>query len=163
MTGDGLRITGGPDLDRFTALAAAAAPHWLPLARAVRGGMIGLHVPRRETAGRFINTIIGPRPALVLVGDDDDASSGPAGWRCAERLARWARGGIVHGSGAEDAHYQLATAAAALFSRFALVECNSANHDAWASLFLDQGVPVMGILPRDGLPHPMPRNPRDLH
>lgn len=148
------RIGSRADIDRLAAIIATGAPHWLPLFRAVRAGLIELVTPLRAAGWRFLREADAKRrPVLVLIGDDDNASTGPAGWNCACRLPWWARAAIVHGTGGEAAHYELAVAATLLHRRLVMVETNSAHIPDWTALFLNR-VPLLTIQPPDAGPHP---------
>jgi hypothetical protein len=45
---------------------------------------------------------------IAIVGDDDYQSSGPAEWPATRRLFRWARGAMIHATGADVPTYQMA-------------------------------------------------------
>lgn len=94
------------------------------------------------------------RPMLVLTGDDDHFSTGPAGFPDAGRLARWARGGLIHAAAGTRETYEMAVAGTVLRKRFLLVETGSAYMMEWAKLLHSAGVPCSGVLPRNG-PHPV--------
>ena len=96
------------------------------LLRAVRRGAISLIEcprsgipPRRALEDQR-------RPVLVLLGDDDYAATGPAGWAAMPRLLRWARGALVHGTGTDVPTYQAAVAGTLATGRFVLVETSAA-------------------------------------
>jgi hypothetical protein len=89
---------------------------------------------------------------VVLIGDDDYASSGPAGWRCAETIAAWARCAVIHAAGASAETYHEAVQGARLLGRAALIETDTAHAEEWASLFV--GKPALLVLPREGA-HPV--------
>ena len=107
--------------------------HRVPLLQALYHGEIGfLEVARRGSGGKLKTFIAGVKhPAIVLLGDDDEASTGPAGWAVAERAFRWARGIILHGSGAQVEHYSDAVTAAKGVGQLVMVECTTTNLDAW--------------------------------
>jgi hypothetical protein len=109
----------------------------------------------RDTAGR---------PSIIVIGDDDYADRGPAGWRQAERVARWAKGAVIHAAGAELEHYEAAVAAAQRVGRFALVECSTTTAPAWVDLFRRQPhqAGLLLIQPTTG-PHPLPLAQERLH
>jgi hypothetical protein len=66
-------------------------------------------VPDRAAGGGFLKQLRHvERPVIVLIGDDDHAPTGPNGWRCAGRLARWGKAATVHGAGGEPVHYEMA-------------------------------------------------------
>lgn len=148
------RIADRATLDRLAAVAASVTPHHLPLFRAVRAGLIEFVIPRRETGWRFLREADAKRrPVLVLIGDDDHASTGPDGWRCARRLAPWTRAAVVHGTGGEAAHYAVAVGFAIGHGRLVMVETDSTHLSTWTALFANR-VPVLTIRPPDAGPHP---------
>ena len=90
-------------------------------------------------------------PTLVVIGDDDYRSTGPAGWRATPALAAWAEAAVVHASGASAETYAEAAKAARIKGRAVLVETDTAHARDWAEVFRDR--PVLLVLPRDGA-HP---------
>ena len=150
------RIGDRATLDRLTATVATLAPHHLPLFRAVRAGLIELVMPRRETGWRFLREADAKRrPVLLLIGDDDHASTGPDGWRCAKRLPPWTRAAVVHGTGGEAAHYAAAVGFAIGHGRLVMLETDSAHLAEWTALFANR-VPLLTIRPPDDGLHPAP-------
>lgn len=149
-----VNVIGGVDqLERVAAAAAHAVPHRLPLFRAACDGRIALIEPQRGSiiAGRVLKSI--RRPAILLIGDDDETPSGPNGWACARRARRWASAAIVHAAGGDAAHYRAAVEAAERHQRVLLVETTSRYQETWAS-FLPPALPVAIITTRDGDRHP---------
>jgi len=92
------------------------------------------------------------RPTVVVIGDDDYASSGPAGWRCSATIAGWAAAAIVHAAAATAESYAEAAKAARLLGRAVLIETDTAHALAWAKVF--EGRPVLVVAPTTG-PHPI--------
>jgi hypothetical protein len=131
------------------------------LLRAVRAGVIARIEPDR--LGVPLRRVLDPsrRPTLVVLGDDDYASTGPSGWAALPRLLRWARGALVHGSGADAASYQAAIAGALATDRFVLVETSAQCAPEWGRVFDARGVPVLVLLPREGT-HPAPVKPEEV-
>lgn len=137
------------------------ATHLAPIFNAVIAGRVKLacatsrtmQFPRRAVKSSGL-------PALVLVGDDDDAATGPAGWRCATEAARWAKAAIVHGAGADVAFSQAAVEGAIAVGRFLLVETSSQFVRPWSALLA--GKPVLAVIPRGGL-HPLVPGKESLH
>ncbi|MCF3947792.1 hypothetical protein AiwAL_15965 [Acidiphilium sp. AL] len=129
-------------MDRLAAAMATLAPHRLPLIRAARDGLITLIQPRRNTTipSRLLNDQA--RPAVILIGDDDYTSTGPAGWTCARRVRFWGRAAMIHAAAAEPEHYETIVIAAALHQRSVLIETDSTHQPAWIT-FLQ---PAMGCL-----------------
>lgn len=157
------RIGEPATLARLGGALATIAPHNLPLIRAVQARTLAVVAPTRNSPGSFLRRIeAGGRPVIVLIGDDDHASTGPAGWRCAARLNRWTRATMVHGSGANPAHYEAAVFAARGCGRVVLIECVSAHAPAWRAVF-EGRCPVLLIEPPAGGVHPAPAARGEVH
>ena len=146
-------------LDRAGAVFADLAPHQLPLIRAVRDGLITLIAPERAAPWpkRAIEAV--RRPAIVLLGDDDDRSTGPTGWRCANAASRWPRSAVLHATGGKPEHYAMAVVTAGLCWRVLFVETDLAHSAAWHGLLDRRRIPVLSIVPPPGSQHPAPRPP----
>jgi hypothetical protein len=136
------------------------------LMRALRAGRIAFQPLLPDTSSSRFKAFARAtfrRPAIVLIGDDDGFDRGPQGWRLAERALRWADRVLLHGAGAELAHYEAAILAAEHRHRVLVIECSSATLDAWAALV--RGAPhrpaTMVIVPRGGV-HPLPVDPSKL-
>jgi hypothetical protein len=97
-----------------------------------------------------------PRPVLVLVGDDDYATTGPAGWSATAMLLRWATSAVVHGTGGDIATYRMAADIAAANGRFLLIETSSAHVSTWRAALQAAGVPHLSLVPPSGGCHPLP-------
>ena len=97
----------GAVIDRAVAAAATGgAGHMAELLRFVRRGGMALVQPQDRAALVSISMLkLAPRPVLVVIGDDDYASTGPAGWACARRLLHWSQWACIHAAGAEVAQY----------------------------------------------------------
>ena len=135
-----------------------AIPQWpkellgqLPLYVAVANRQMRLigHIRRTRIQPSLLKS---REPTVVIVADDDGASTGPAGWPQAEFLLRWAGSALLHGAGAEAGHYGMAVALA--ITGHLLVETSSARLEEWRGLASRLGVPSIAIRPRGGLPHP---------
>ncbi len=100
-------------------------------------------------------------PSIVLIGDDDDAATGPLKWRSATQAGRWANAVMVHGAGAEEHHYHAAIAAAELVGRVLVIETSSRHVDDWAAFLRHPRTLLVKV--SNGLQHPKPRNRSDLH
>ncbi len=138
--------TGLPDLLRDGVLTGAC-------------GLVG--IPARDLAFPAAKLATLRKPTILLVADDDGAASGPLTWRCAKPAGRWAAAVMVHGAGAEPAHYRAAIKAATLAQRVLLVETDSRHAMAWAR-FLAHPRTLLVRTP-EGVQHPAPRPPGDLH
>jgi hypothetical protein len=152
-------VTSSEELPAAIALAEqVGAPHRAHLLRARRDGRIALFEVFRETsAGTFKKfvALVRRQPALVVVGGDDGRGDGPSAWPIARRMFRWANVIILHGSGAECWHYELAIEGAELHRRALLVECEAAALDAWQALIAahSRDVALIKIVPAG--PHPV--------
>jgi hypothetical protein len=148
----------GVEIDRaVVAAAAAGAEHMAELLRFVRRGAIALVQPVDRAALVSMSMLKrAPRPVLVVIGDDDYASTGPEGWACAKRLLRWCRWVCIHASGAEVAQYRAIATATMLHCRGLLIETSSAQAENWAAALSAANPYPRGcfILPRNGL-HPV--------
>ena len=140
------------DLDKFAAAVAVHAPHQLPLIRAVRDGQLNLIQPGRgaQVPQKILDRP--SRPIVVLIGDDDDMSTGPAAWACALRVRRWALTGMIHAAAGEAQHYEHALMGVLLTGRFLLVETSMVHHGAWKE-FLDVKISTLSVISRTGV-HP---------
>jgi hypothetical protein len=94
------------------------------------------------------------RPLIAVIGDDDYASTGPCGWAATRRLLYWARGGMIHATGADVPSYRTAIGMALVTWRFLLVETDSAHMDEWGGALRKHGVPFLGLRPPKGS-HPV--------
>lgn len=151
-----IQINEPAHLDRMIAgLVTAGFSHRAELLRAVRRGSICTIEPRRDAivSMRILKTAA--RPALVLVGDDDYATTGPDGWATLPNLLKWARGAMVHGTGATIESYQTAIGMTLVHRHFVLVETSSARVQEWGERFISRRIPVVGLLPTNGA-HPLP-------
>jgi hypothetical protein len=147
-------------LDRAIHLTTAAGMLGTAiLLRAVRDGRIWLFSGGPpESAPKFKDWAAqtARQPAIALLGDDNGQQRGAAAWAgYAYRMMRWASFVIVHASGAELAHYQMAIAAAEVGARVLIVETCSASAPSWLAA-LDKLPPrkTLLILPREGS-HPL--------
>ena len=154
-----VRLRRGEVADVITRLHHAA-PHVVPLLRAVAAGVHVACVPRGVPFPRELAAL--EKPCIVVIGDDDGLATGPAGYPAAKRLGYWARRAMVHGAGGEAEHYELAVEAAALYGRVLIVETGSARISEWRRCLGDgRRVPLLVIVPRYGV-HPVapPRETR---
>lgn len=130
----------------------------IPLFRAVPRGEIALTVLGTGQAPPLSRLDRTGFPGLVVLTDDDDTTRlGPDGWRYAARILRWARGVMLHGTGGQPEHYQMAVEGAQRCGRLVLVETCSTQIDAWAALALRTLAPgrILKIQPPAGGIHPV--------
>lgn len=115
---------GKPEqIDRLIAAAASMnLPGRVELLRAVRSGSINLMEGDRQSAAPMKALEQSTRPVVFVIGDDDYASTGPAGWAAWQRLSYWARFAMVHATGADAPSYRLAIGMALLHGRMLLIE-----------------------------------------
>ena len=147
-------ILSSAQIQRMAEVAAQLGPWSMPVVEALRSGLIAVQWLTRSQRAPLDAMRRIDRPLLVWVGDDDESSSGPDGWRCAHQLTRWARGAVVHAAGGEANHYRVAVDGTLIERRFLLVETSSRHAEAWLALLA--GKPALVILPRSG-PHPVDR------
>lgn len=132
-----------------------------PLLRAaIAGELVFVHLAERDQMPD-LHRLNQPRlPAIVLVGDDDYGTTGPAGWSCTDAVLGWARWALVHGSGGTVAEYEQAIAAARIHRRVAIIETASRAVDGWCLACGDAGVPDGLIrVPFAGGVHPVDHQP----
>jgi hypothetical protein len=157
MSGTSFIQIGATDqIDRLIIHAAALnLPGRVELLRAVQRGDINLVEPCRDAVvpGRVLKNMA--RPLVVLLGDDDYAATGPAGWATVPRLLRWASSALVHASGGDVPSYRLAIAMALARPRFLLIETDSAHAAEWDATLSRRRIPCIGLAPPFGV-HPVP-------
>jgi hypothetical protein len=157
-----IQITSPDQIDRLIAQASTLnLPGRVQLLRAVRGGAINL-VEIERTAPAPMRVIErSPRPVMVVLGDDDYAATGPAGWAAWQRLSYWARSALVHATGADVPTYRMAIGLAVVTRRFLLIETDSAHAHDWGAVLHRRSIPAVGLLP-PGRVHPLPVDPSKL-
>ena len=140
------------ELIKLTAFVAANAPYQLPVWRAARDGLINLIQPQRgaQIPQKMLERT--GRPIIILIGDDDDVSTGPAAWACALRVRRWALTGMIHAAAGEPQHYENVLMGALLTRRFLLIETSMVHHAAWKE-FLNVKIATQSVISRTGV-HP---------
>jgi hypothetical protein len=94
-------------------------------------------------------------PALVLLGDDDGDTTGPAGWVALPQLTTWARYAVIHGTGGDRPTYQLAISMAQEVGRLLLVETSSDAVEPWTRALTRAGVRTLCFVPSGGGVHPI--------
>lgn len=156
MTGAAYAQIGAPDqIDRLIALCADVdLVGRVELLRAVRRGEIGIVEPARDAVVPLRVLERSLRPLIAIIGDDDYCSTGPAAWPATRRLFRWARGAMVHATGADAASYRLAIGMALHCRRFLLIETDTAHMREWGEVLLARRLPFVGLRPPAGS-HPV--------
>jgi hypothetical protein len=157
---DFLRISDRATVARIIgAFATAGLAHRLPLLEAVHAGRLAFAEAGR--AWRPAATLRAldrtGKPALLLLGDDDETPTGPAGWPGAATALRWARVVVLHATGGKPEHYRLAVEMAARHQRVVMVETTPAHLAAWLALARPSpSRPALLIVPPPGDVHPRP-------
>lgn len=131
-----IRVTSRADLVNAIALhEQVGARHRIPLLRALLSGRIAYFEAHRTTSAGTLKRFFGvaEKPALLLVADDDYASTGPDGFPVADRAMRWAKLAVIHATGGTPEQYSELVEAAELTRRLVLVETSSAQADTWAA------------------------------
>jgi hypothetical protein len=131
------------------------APWHSPLFRALVAGEIAmvLPLPGQSLPIKEMSRIT--KPIVVMLCDDGPYDLGPAGWACADRALRWAKGAMLNGTGGDDRYYQAAVAGALICRTFVIADCSSAHLLEWESL-ARRHCPnqVLSIRPYPGTVHP---------
>ena len=154
------KANGRNDLPRLIMQMQQANAPQFPLIQALYAGRIAyLPVFRRTSATtvkRWLAAIT--LPGIVTIGDDDHAENdGPATWPVTARLLKWAHLTVIHGAHGTPVHYQAAAMATELHKRVLLIECSSANIEAWERAARDHGCKGGAIFtPPPGVSHPSP-------
>ena len=150
-----LHVSDHARLDELIARASIAshAGH-VELLRAARDGVINVALVDRlaEVPIKALEQAV--RPVVVVLGDDDYHSTGPAGWLSWRRLKYWARTALVHATGADAQSYSLAVAMALLVPKVLLIETDTAHARAWADALYKQRIKAIGLVPPSGA-HPV--------
>ena len=120
----------------------------LPLVRAAQAGHVRwiAHIRGTRVSPSLLES---GEPTIIVIGDDDGAATGPAGWPQADRLLGWSASALLHGAGAEAEHYALAVMMAGL-GRHLLVETASTFLEGWRHCARRAGVPALAIRPSSG-------------
>lgn len=140
-------------------LQAAGVGHRVPLLQALYHGRIAHLELHRGTSARYFKLWAAalPLPALALLGDDDhETPDGPDTWPLAPRVLRWARFILIHGGAGRPEHYEHAIELTGTFRRVAIIECSSANIEAWLQAAKRWAAGARGQImqPPPGCPHP---------
>lgn len=129
-------------------------PGRVELLRAARDGLVNLIDIDRDCAAPMKLLEASSRPVVVVIGDDDYRSTGPAGWAAWQRLSYWARGAMVHATGGDAASYRLAVVMAEMQRRFLLIETSSGRAHDWGGALHRRNIQTIGLLSPDGA-HPV--------
>ena len=148
--------------DQFAAVIAqisqAGYAFKVPLYQAAQAGVISLCEVTRDGIPPLKRLDRTGRPVVILIGDDDYASTGPGGWAATRRLMHWARAALVHGSGGTAEDYCGAVAMAIQWNKMLLVETSSEHLMAWAGVVQRAPRRIAAVFKRPTAPgiHPVP-------
>jgi hypothetical protein len=154
--------------DQFAAVIAHLSrsqyAYKVPLYRAAQAGMISLCEITRGATPPLKRLDRTDRPSIVLVGDDDYASTGPAGWVATRRLMYWIRAALVHGTGGTMEDYCGAVAMALKWDKVVLVETSSEHLVNWADVVQKAPHRITAVFKRPTAPgvHPIPLTKGDV-
>ena len=123
----------------------------------MRGGLALIYVTDRAAAIDLDGVTEKHRATVLIIGDDDHASTGPAGWKCAEAVAAWGACAVIHAAGATAETYLEAARGGRILGACVLVETDTAHAEQWTALFV--GKPTLLVLPRGGV-HPLEQGTR---
>jgi len=135
----------------------AGAGFYTPMLQRVMRGELNVCLPQRDTAMPPLWRLGKKgRPVVCILGDDDYATTGPAGWACAGKVRAWAGGAIVHGTGGQPWHYDGAADTAMQVRRLLFIETSSAGAQQWAAFLRERtpALPFMWLLPPAPGSHP---------
>ena len=148
----GPHVATRAEINRLIQVTAQLGPWAMPVVEAIRDGHIAVTFLCRGDRAPLADMRRTPKPMLLWIGDDDEQSTGPDGWRAALPATRWARAALIHAAGGETAHYAAAVAGAILTGRLLLVETSITHAPAWAKLL--PGKSALCIMPKTGQ-HPI--------
>lgn len=133
---------------------ARVCPYKLPLYRAVASRQ--LHLVMIFRGADYPATLIKllPEPAVVLIGDDDYAASGPSGFQDIRRIRYWPRRTVIHAAGGTEAQYNTFVLGATQFRRMLLIETDTAHEEEWVYL-MDCYAPILLVSARNDGGHPI--------
>lgn len=131
-------INAAYEIDRLIAFHASIPElhHRLPFLRATRNRQLSMCELERGGAPewRELERLTERLPLLLLIGDDDHQSTGPAGWPGLQRMRYWRpRKVIVHATGGDEAISQDIVTSMTLLRRLLLVETSSAHASVWTA------------------------------
>ena len=149
-------ISTDRDINTMIAQASRLEMPWrVELYRAVRDKMINLAGPGRDADAPRKLLEASPRPTVVLLGDDDYASTGPDGWMAFRCLGYWARAAMMHATGGDVASYQLAVGLTCIKRRLLLIETSSERAHEWGRALQRRRIPAVGLVPPGDNTHPV--------
>lgn len=121
------------DFDHLVAIAiAAGAIHTAELLEVAKRGYIRLCSVFRGAKPPLGFKASGAVPLVIVLGDDDRQSTGPAGWACASDAIQMARCAVLHSClGTAGQGHLVATMATSLGTCL-LVETDPEHAGAWA-------------------------------
>ena len=162
-------VMGYPTIRRFEDIPGAiaylkviggVAELRIPVLQALYDGRIGALDVHSVTPNRNVRLFLEKvrKPALAILADDTDEPAGPDGMPAVDRLMRWARLIVVHGTGGTILDYETAVATAQKIERLVLVECQSRFINAWLERARRVAplTPGLVIKPPGGHQHPEP-------
>jgi hypothetical protein len=123
-------MLGRAEIDRMIHTAAQLGPWAMPVVAALRAGAISIAFLRRDQRAPLQSMRRCNLPVLAWIGDDDEMSCGPDGWRPALHTAHWARAAMIHAAAGEAQHYCMLVAATIMTRRVLLVETSSQHAEA---------------------------------
>ena len=134
------------ELDRQIEITAQVAPWALPILRAARDGRLALFCVGRDVnfPPKQLDSYLCPR--LVVLDDDNCASTGPTHFPCAETVFRWANIVIIYGAAGDPLYYQQFAILTEVFRCAVLVECPSKDTEKWNSVVLRYRRPATRIV-----------------
>ncbi len=130
----------------------------VPLYRAAQMGVISLCEVVRDGTPPLKRLDRTGRASVVLIGDDDYASTGPTGWVATRKLLYWASAALVHGTGGTADDYSRAVVMAIQWGRVLLVETSSEHLMGWAGVVQNAPHQIAAVFKRPTAPgvHPLP-------
>jgi hypothetical protein len=154
-----LQITKAAQMAEMIARLEQAGDTWhTPLIRAALRGEIAFTIlsPGSRLPLRLLDPMRHPGPLVVVLGGDGIEAGGPGHFEQAARLIRWARFILLHGSGGDPTHYEIAVEAARHVRRVVIVETTADYLKDWVDFRFVHArtTPTLVVEARDGL-HPV--------
>jgi len=143
-------------LDAMAYALTVGHDHMAPILGAALRGDIRLAIALRGI--NWQKTVLETsRPTLLIVGDDDHQSTGPAAWP--GELREYAPAAMIHAAAADVPSYQLALKRCLEERRYVLVETSSTRLLEWGAYFATASRKVLLdiVRPPAGQQHPVPR------